>query len=368
MVLATKDQPHDDDERPGKESGFVRITTDHYEFLLREDEREAAQELADVGDEVFQTVSKFFQQPPIKGRVVVDLASPVLPHAAAQAHWKKVRMTLEDGEELSWRKAVLGHETAHICIDLASEAAASKRFEWTRWFHEGLATYVEARFFQGATNALHYDQLCAHASDRARVRFHDLIENASFSASRDANLVYPLGRAWCHALVHTCGEAAPARVCRALDHPSVRGTKNADEFWRRVLQQAGCDLEKVNAAFDSHLEGLITTHREWLRTIPRLSSTPVVENGQIVLKVSFELLRGERPGMIVARLSDRPPDEEFQTEHFYADHEDCIRVSRARFPGPTLWFQLGWLPQKADGEGRLPLYEKWEKVLLNRAS
>ncbi len=365
MVMAVRNMPPDEDDRPGKESGFDRIKTRHYEFLLREDQRAEAQELTDVGDLVFETVWKFFEKPPVKGRVVVDLASPVVPQAAAQAHWKKVRMTLESGEELGWRKAVLGHETAHVCIDLASEAEASRRFEWTRWLHEGLATYVEARFFQGATNILEYDRMCAHASDRERVRFSDLIDNGKFSAIRDANLVYPLGRAWCLALARTCGDTAPVRICRALDHPSVRASQSVDAFWRRTLQQAGFDLEKVNAAFESDLDGLMKTHRDWLRTIPRLSAVPVVTNAQIVLKTAYERPSGEKPGTIVARLSDRPPNENLQNEQFTADADGVIRVSRTRFPGPTLWFQLGWLPARTAGEGRLPLFEKWEKVVLN---
>ena len=57
-----------------------------------------------------------------------------------------MQLTNDDGA--GENDAVLGHETAHVYLDQLSDYRLAASFDSTRWFHEGLASYVEYRFFR----------------------------------------------------------------------------------------------------------------------------------------------------------------------------------------------------------------------------
>ncbi len=365
LIIVGKDLEDDDNNhRPGREIAFARETTAHYEFLFREDQRPHAEPLIQGADKVFETVADFLGIPSARGRVVVDLAGPLVHHAAGQAHWKKVRMSLNPAEDLESLKAVLGHETTHVCIDLASDSVATGRLDWARWFHEGLSTYVEMRFFGQDAQQEELDRVSAHALDRGTIRFGEFVVDAEFARHRDPNLVYPLGQLWCKALVNTYGDGAPGRVCRAMTRAGVRAASDADGFWRTALQQSGYDLERVNAAFNSELRHLEEKHAEWLESYPPISGHVTIEGAEIVLRPQYEISRAASNATLVARLTDRRPEELIESEFFLPENDGCIRVARNRFPGATIRFQWGWTPERKDGAGRFSLFEKWEEAVV----
>ncbi len=71
----------------------------------------------------------FFGDPPAPpAKIVVDMASPVMSHAAGQANWTKIRAPLELAQDDVEFANVLRHETAHVYIEQLSGGHATDQF------------------------------------------------------------------------------------------------------------------------------------------------------------------------------------------------------------------------------------------------
>jgi hypothetical protein len=95
---------------------FWQDDTQHYEFLMRKNQWNAAKPLLYAADKVFDQVSGFFQGARSPDRILVDLDGPVSWDAAGQTGWTKVRIPLRMGMNFAWMKEILGHETAHVLM------------------------------------------------------------------------------------------------------------------------------------------------------------------------------------------------------------------------------------------------------------
>ena len=124
---------------PVGEQAFGRRETKRYEFLFRASELKSAAALIKAADGIHDSVAAFFGAPPPPSRVVVDLASPVMPHALGQTNWTKIRMPLTALHDLDEQRRVLRHETAHVFIEQLGAGSLSSRFRYLRFFHEGLS-------------------------------------------------------------------------------------------------------------------------------------------------------------------------------------------------------------------------------------
>ncbi len=343
---------------PGGEKQFGRVTTAHYEFIFREDQRRVAIRLEDSAEDVYATIAGLFPGVQSSGRVVVDLASRVASHVAAQAHWQKINLPLEQSPSLDEQRQMLGHELTHVFIELASDGRAKDRFQRTRWYHEGLATYYELRYFSTTNEIAANDRVAAAAHAWERVTFRDLCDDSVWGRRRAGELVYPLGRLWCEALVGVCGDGAPARIARALGHSSVLAATSSEGSWRTALRRADFDLETVSAAFDARLDSVVARHRKWIDSLPRLSASWSMNGSELELRPIWE---GAAPGQLVARISPVQPDSSALFEFRLSPGSDgLVRISRSQCPGPTVWYALGWVVADA----AFPVYESWNEKAI----
>jgi hypothetical protein len=360
--IVVVDQLVDDDEEqaweirerhPGGERDFGREKTDNYEFVFREDQRDDTLELIEKADEIHDIVSVFFGSPPSSGRIVVDLAGNVPRHVAGQAHWKKIHLPLALNDTIEAQRQVLGHETTHVVIDIASEGRAMDHFSRTRWFHEGLATYVEVRHFDRGSELEKNNRSAAAAHAWHRVSFDDLCDDSEWSRRRPADLVYPVGRLWCESLVGVHGDAAPGLLTRALARPEVRTAKSSAASWRAAVQACGFELETVNAAFDAALAAILAEHQDWIDTLPRVSISITVGARDWLLDPAWD---GTAPGELMVRVRPSRPDaSDLDTLSLRPGRDGIVRVPRSQCPGPTIWHSAGWLLD----ETRVPVLEDW---------
>ncbi len=340
---------------PGGEREFGRRLTSHYEFIYREDQRPQAIALSQAADEIHRQVADIFRAPRRSDRIVVDLASRVSLHAAGQAHWKKIALPLALNPTLDQQRQVLGHETAHVFIDLVSDERARQNFHRTRWFHEGLATYVELRHFAPAGERDRHERAAAIAQAWDRVSFSRLCDTREWARQRAGELVYPLGQIWCAALLQAYGNEAPGRVTRALNSPGVFAAATSEASWRAALQACGYDLEKVNAGFDAALDAAVTTHRAWIDTVPRIRATLTVNATELLLRPEWT---GEAPGRLIARIQPTEPEVDSSAElTLRPDAGGVIRIPRSQCPGPSVWYEIGWVISEA----RFPVFEAWKE-------
>jgi len=356
LVRTTDDGEHDDPAVPLGERAFARRETAHYEFLFRSAQRTEATPLIAAADEVHDEVAAFFAAAASPARIVVDLASPVMPHAAGQTNWTKIRMPLTAGQDLAERKLILGHETAHVFIEQLSDGRLGALFKSARFFHEGLATYVEQRHFGGDTSRAQNRRSVAGAWSRGRVPFDLLCDDATLTRQRDPTLVYPLGEVLVRTLVETHGAESVARSLRALARRDAPLGLDGAALWRDTLQAAGLDLDRVAAGYESACAAIVAEEQEFLARLPRLSATVGVEAGEIVIRPMHD---GTPPGEVVCLIEVAGPLIT-ETPALSRRAEGSFATPRNRLTTPTVRYLLGWRTR----ETRLPVFEPWAEAAL----
>ncbi|MHA3775026.1 ABC transporter permease [Verrucomicrobiota bacterium sgz303538] len=358
ISTATRDSDPDkkNKDRPLGEAVFARRETEYFEFLFREGQRELSKELMDAADGVFATLSSEFEIEPRKERIIVDLASPVTPHAAAVTNWTKIRLPIFGATPLAELKLFLGHETAHVLANqLGGAGFEVSAHRYTRFFNEGLATYYEDLFLEGEDpNGMR--RLAAAVASRGKVPFETLSDNEALERVRDPELVYPLGSAFCRALVEVGGDDAPARVLREFGRSGHGYRLSGVSLWRVVLQNCGLSLEEVTAAYDAEIEKLLHDEAEFVARIPVLSAKVDLGGDEIVLTPQET---DKPPGTVVCGV---------ETSTFFGNlpkwyksgADGKIHIPRTDVTGASFRYLIGW---RIEGL-RLPVFEPWTESPL----
>lgn len=348
---------------------ILQQATNHYHFSFRKGQEPLLAPLLPKADGVFETVAGFlaFKPGANPSQVVVDLCHPLQEHFAGLAFWKKIRMSLEPGKPLAHRLAVLGHETTHVLISLLTAGKSEQDYTSIRWFHEGLASYVEYRFFRSAQERLQVERSLALAATWNQVDFDELIDDETLSKKRDFALAYGAGKLWCEALVDVYGDTAPARLLTGLADPAIPRQPNALSRWRRACQAASFDLERIRSRFLHRLEELRKTHAAGCQPFALPPKLTASRQGS---SVSLDpALAGAKPANLPsgAHLVCRVrPDRTaplflYRTSRLGSDERFTFPV--ALFPKPSFEYQTGWF---TGDWSREPVWGAWEAAVVPR--
>jgi hypothetical protein len=343
-----------ENESPVGEEAFSRRESVHYEFLFRTAQLETARPLIAAADGIYAKVAKFLGAPNMPGRIVVDLASPVVSHASGQTNWTKIRMPLTSQSDFHDLELILGHETVHVFIEQLSDGHASTHFNETRFFHEGLATHVELTLFGSDDDRAKNRREIAGAWSRGKVPLEQLVDDTALGKKREPFLAYPLGSVFAHVLIETQGHDAPARLLRAMarkDAPS--GLKGA-AFWRDTMQAAGLNYDRVAAAYDAACDAALEREKKFVESLPRLTATVRIDQGNIVVQPKFE---GKAPGTIVCYTQASDPLAP-QIEALQRHNDGTFSWPLQRSP-TGLRYLLGW---RTNGT-RVPVFEPWAEFV-----
>ena len=345
-----------DDERTVRYERWptVRARTARYGLLYPGDRAGLVTQLLDRADAVEGRVRQFLGAQPIPW-IMADLTGSD-PHTAGVAHWKQVQIDLHaigtDADELT---AVFAHETTHLYIDHESQNRMDDDPDTTRFFHEGLATYVEYHLFRPPAALARLRRVAATMHARRQVSFEELIHREALARKYDVDLVYPLGEVFVDALVRRYGEPAVGQVIRTFARPGApTGLKGAAQ-WRDVLQAQRGDLSDVEDLFFAALDRAAAEHRNFIDSLPRLRGAVHTEGGYIAVRASYD---GRSPGTILCRFRPNADTPERLYEYAPASAQGVFRVEHARYPERSFWYQLGW---RVPGASQ-PIYEPWVEI------
>ena len=354
-----RDQKPDDEKTPRVEFREWEISRAHaggYTFLYPGNFSERALALARRSGDIHAKVRKFFDAE-APGEIVADLSSPLRHGLGGTANWKRVNLNLAHGDSADELDAILGHETTHVYIDVLSESRMAEKFNSTRWFHEGLASYVEHRFFRPPDAVKKLRRLAAAAHKRKSAEWDDLVDNTEWGRRRDSNLAYPLGEVFVHVLVQEHGDTAPARLLRAAGRKNLPEILAGVTLWRDLFQHCGWDLATTVDGYYAFLRALAEGEfREFVESLPRVSGRVSNDDGEITIE---PIVRGELPAgcRVVCQLRRQSGDAEPDFIHPRRDGE-LFRANRSSLPGGTFWYQLGIKSPLTD----LPVFEEWQKA------
>jgi hypothetical protein len=332
-----------------------RARTSRYQFLYPENRAGLVSQVMDRADAVESRVRQFLEAKPILS-IVADLTGSA-PHTAGLAHWKQVRVDLNAVSEIDELTAVLAHETTHVYMDHESEDKISDDFKSTRFFHEGLATYVEYRLFRPAAQIGRQRRVAAVMHARNQVKFDELVDSDAFARKYDDDLVYPLGEVFVHAMINRYGEAAPGKVLRAFIRPNAPKDLKGAELWRDLLQSWGGNLSEVEDQFYAELDQAAAEYKQFVDSLPRLRGAVQSESRLIVVKGSYE---GDAAGTMVCRFRPSADTPDRLYEYAFPEQPGVFRVNKTRYNEATFWYQLGWsIPSVSQ-----PIYEPWVEATL----
>ena len=349
------------DQNPPKKVSFSQWQTsrfylDPYVFLIPENRESKAQPLLDRARQVHETVVGFLEAEPL-AEIVVDATRPPAGGYAGLAFWKTIRLGLSsqvpDGELL----ATLGHETAHVYIESISNKRMGQAFQWTRFFHEGLASYVEYRFFHQPGARDGKDFQAAVIFSRKELSILDLVDDKKLVQKHDPFLVYSLGERFADALVFRYGDRAPAQLLKAMGRKDAPKHLQGLSLWRDTFRAAEMNFDEVVNVFYQRLDQEAKRLKDRIATLPRLFGAVLEEPEQIGILPELEFdWDGEISCRVRRQEEDRP--ETYKVPE--ADEEGIFWLPREDYP--TLQFQLA----VKDPVTQTLIFEPWTEVAISR--
>lgn len=343
----------------------------HFRFIYRGKHETRMKRVIAKADPVFVEVADYLQVPEEmrSDLITVDLSSPLASHNAGQAYWKKIRMALpakpgKGKQREAETIAILGHEVAHVFIDQLTQGRLEESFNSARWFHEGLASYIEFRFFRGADADEEYRRWVGLASLWGEVHFSEMVNNAEFSRLRDPFLAYPAGYLWCESLVRVYGDEAPATLLAAIGREGGPAKLDGMTLWRDACLASDFDLERVRSDFRKQLALLREEYRPWAKGLPEVTGgTAMRKGGQIILTPDWpaEDWKDRVPEGVelVCRFRPRQDSPPMQWRYHKVEENDTFRVSALNFLSKEIGFQVGWRV-----EGSQPVFGEWVNLTV----
>ncbi|MEM7698660.1 MAG: ABC transporter permease [Verrucomicrobiota bacterium] len=330
----------------GKNEILTRQTR-HHEFVYRLGDAKRVERLADQSDAAYRRVAELMQLPADQreGRIVVDLSSPLAAHNAGQAYWQKIRMRIPRKAPTEEAVAILGHELAHVFADQITDSRLSESFNETRWFHEGMASWVEYSLFRSAEAALGFERQLALASYWDEVDFSEMVNDVEASEIRDPFLVYPAGWLWVDSAEDVYGEDVVARLLRSIARKDAARKLTGLSYWREACLGADLDLERIRARFRSRLQDLEKKH------VRESANYHEVTDGVALRKGAEVVIRPQWPNPGPSgwpagakghcRVRSRVDDAPGQWRMAKMDEAGNFAVPAISFLRPRLQFQVG---------------------------
>jgi hypothetical protein len=346
------------DEHDEASDGEVRVSfpswstatrrTQHYNVVYPTNLSSRVNEVLDQADPTYQKVADFFEYQDAT-EIQVDMTS-YSGHHLGTAYWNKLKMDLTAHDNVEQLLQTLGHETTHVVLESLSQNQLKEHFGSARFFHEGVATYIERRFF---TEQPLIDQRLAAALLRTRkeVDFERLVDNERLRLEHDSFLAYSLGEVFAAAVVSRFGEDALGKIARTFAVKKNTEGLSGVALWRSVFQAAGFSLSEAIDEYYGLLDEAAQHHAEMVEQMPQIY--PSLEKREKKLVLSFDQSPPDGWKIVVRfRSSSSAQDDEYWQKTV---KNGSVSTPLRLFVGPSVAYQVGYT--RTD---KMPIFQPWE--------
>ncbi|MEM8669163.1 MAG: ABC transporter permease [Planctomycetota bacterium] len=349
-------------EEPPESPDAVRVTypgwattsrsTETYDVVFPNNLANRANRLLDEADGVYASVAEFFDFEEDL-RISVDMTS-FSGHHLGTAYWNKLKLNLTSHEDLPSLRQTLGHETTHVILESLSDNQLRENFGSVRFFHEGVATYVERRFFMDE-ELTELRLNAALLQDRGDASFDRLVDNDRLRAEHDSFLAYELGEVFAAAIVRRFGDEAIGNLARTFaDRRHSEGLSGV-LLWRSIFQASGYSLNEAVDEYYELLEETQQIHADTVAQLPELR--PIVELEDAVIWVGTEQVPPDGWEIVVRfRSSTNATDDQYWVVKLVDGYGYAMLDS---FVGRAAWYQIGYRQRN-----KMPIYQPWKKVRI----
>ncbi len=315
-----------------------------------------ANRLLDDADEIYATVATFLGDK-TSARVQIDMTG-VSGYHLGTAYWQKLNLNLFAHEDQADLRRTLGHESTHVILENLANNQLQEHFSSVRFFHEGVATYVERRFFgePDDVNRLRLGAAVQHA--RGEVEIDRLIDNDRLRAEHDTTLVYDLGEVFAAAVVRRYGDESLAKLARTFAEKRHTEGLQRTPLWRSVFQASGYSLNEATGEFYELLRELTEVHAAEIDKLPKIQAVVDVDDSLVTIRPD----EAAPPGweIIVRFRSSRTADDNDYWDRVVGDPSDATFAVKSQFTSRTCWYSLGYRKR-----GLHPIFQPWQKVQLD---
>jgi len=226
--------------------------TRYHELRYREALAPRVELLAKVTDELHERLATRLGMEAAGDVVSVDFTRESETHAGT-ANPNTIRMDPSAAPSADALERVFAHESTHVLSLRASALRLSREGEALGFFSEGLAEALALELRPNAAVLEARRLEAALAQQRLALTFDRMIRYGDFRQRYGTLLVYSAGLTWTQALIASCGQESPQKVLHALGSPDAPLKQPPLGLWQHLLQRAGCDLSRVNGAWESQL-------------------------------------------------------------------------------------------------------------------
>jgi hypothetical protein len=239
------------------------LATRHFRFTFLPEDAATARTLADAADGLYRKVARHLGVE-VRERIVVDLTYAGVD-AAGLALGQQVNVDVSGDKSAAKVQRIFVHELVHVFETALSPRARLDQRASLRFAAEGFAEYVTYAVLGLDDERASGRLAAAWGRKRYRLRLSDLYDTGRFLADYDERWLYDFGERFIAALAQSCGPTAPARMFAGLDDPALPASLLGAALTRDLLARTRCDLDQVEAAFESDLAALAPA----LAAVPR---------------------------------------------------------------------------------------------------
>lgn len=312
---------------------------------------EKATELLNAADEDFQKVADFFDFAP-EDQIVIDMTTTSNQHLGT-AFWKKLNLNLAGHDSIEELRQTLGHESTHVVIETLADYQLSSSFDSIRFFHEGVATYVERSLFTEVP--LVENRLTAAVlAKQKQAGFERVVDNDLLRLELDTNAVYTLGEVFAAATVRRFGNESLGKIARTFSDKRHTEGLSGLALWRSVFQASAYSLSEAVDEYYVVLEEAMEHHKDTLDQMDLLRPIPSWdEDGYLTIDLE-ESLPYEWEIVVRVRPSANADDVQY-----LVTPQEYFSIPKTFFVGQSAWYQIGY--QRGED---FPCYQPWQRIAI----
>ncbi len=334
--------------------GTTSSVSNWYEYEYPQAFYKKAEELITYSDSVYKKISSFFNYEHTF-KIHVDMTGDSRSYAGL-AHWQNIYLNFSSVSEISEFEPILGHETVHVFLDNITDRRLNNDFTNNKFFHEGMAGFIEYSIFR---NELSFAKLREEAAVAYALRPITLPEIVNYDSLRtyyNHTLVYNFGILFCESLVDIYGKEAVRSLLDVLAEKEETFKLTGLEKWRSTFQYAGLDIEKVFLDFQQKLIKYQIEYVETIGLIKKIRAAVDIAKKDVYIIPNKEAFIPGWSLHCIARNNETDKDESLWLRYLSSD--DKFSFKKNRFPRSGFWYQL-YLSKNDKTEG---FYLPWQKI------
>jgi len=348
------------------------LNTVYYDFVALAKNDSVVKELLVVADDDYDALVEMLGTE-VTPSIVADLTASK-SHVGGLAAWKKIQMDISDGESAHHYRRVLSHESTHVFQSVISERAFSRNSNSAHFFLEGMAQAASFRIVPDEQRRQANWTVAALAFRRHEIRFRDLANYSALSEHFDPELIYSLADHWVESLIDTCGLSVLGDVLRSAGASRAPDGLPGEVFWRELLRQPGCELERVNINWASAMDLLLPENEDYFPRFGRhvfvrnpSSQAVSVEVDLALSDLQADLLSEQQFYLRVANegVFNAAPGAVYRGELTTSDEtaQATFRLPAHAVEGSRVRYQLGFRPSE---HARI-FFERWQSTTISLA-